>query len=44
MTIAMIWILVQMEAPWWCFAATVAAFFLKILFALAALGANNERH
>lgn len=40
MTIAMIWILAQMEAPWWCFALTVAMFFIK---ALLMFGLYGER-
>lgn len=43
MTIAVIWILLQNDAPWWCFTLTVAAFFAKVLLMLAALGKNNER-
>ena len=32
MTVAMIWVLEELNAPWWCYVATVGMFLLKCLY------------
>ena len=42
MTVAMIWVLVQMEAPWWTYVATGVAFCFKALICLAAFDKDGK--
>ena len=32
MTVVMIWVLAELNAPWWCYVLTVGMFILKCLF------------
>lgn len=34
MTVAMIWVLAELNAPWWCYVLTVGMCILKYLYLL----------
>lgn len=42
MTIAMIWVLYELHAPWWCIASTLIMFVLKALYILAKEGKRED--
>ena len=43
MTVAVIWILIQMQAPWWTYVAAIGMFFVKALLCVAAFDDKNGK-
>ena len=43
MTIALFWVLLQMNAPWWCFGVTIIMFLMQCLMFFWVFGGKYER-